>query len=110
MLFSVFGVVGLRSLIVPDRFILHIRISGRDDADQRSHFSILLHLHDGAFCWMKDGGLIYVRHADPDDGLVSERAQVNEAGVHVLIYCLHHHIVCALALKVQWLEDEKDST
>lgn len=99
---------GIKFFAIPDRFILHIWIPGSDDANQCSYFGILLHFHDSALCWLKDGWLVYVRHADPNNGLVSEGTQVHEARVDMLIYGLHHNVVCALALEVQRLK-EKDS-
>ena len=92
--------------ILPDRCILHIRISGSDDANQSAYFRVLLHFHDSALCRLEDGRLIDVRHTDPHDGLVPEGAQVHEAGVNVLIHRLHHDVVRSLALEVQLLEDK----
>ncbi|TNN78694.1 hypothetical protein EYF80_011098 [Liparis tanakae] len=68
----------------------------RDDANHRSYFGILLHLHDSALCWLKDGRLVYVRHADANDGLVSEGTQVDEARVDVLIHRLHDNILMSV--------------
>lgn len=103
------GFTGSSSPILPDRFILHIWISGSDDTHKSSHFGILLHFHDGTLCWLKDWRLVYVRNADPYDGLISEGTQVHKTRVNMLIYCLHHNVVCALALKVQRLKEKQDS-
>lgn len=92
--------------VIPDWFILHVRIPGSHDADQRSNFGVLLDFHDGSFCRLEDGRLVYVRNADPNNGLISERTQVHKARVHVLIYRFHHNIVCSLVLKVKWLKDK----
>lgn len=93
-------------LVIPDRFVLHIWIPGSDNSNQCSYFGILLYFHYSAFNWLKKWWLINVRHTDSDNGLVTEGAQVHEARVYMLVNSLYHHIVCALALKVQRLKDK----
>lgn len=94
-------------LFVPDGFLHLVWIPGTDDANQSTCFGILLHLHDGALCRLKDGRLVDVRNADSHNGLVSEGTQVHKAWVYVLVDGLHHNVVSAFALKVQWLKDER---
>lgn len=91
---------------IPDWFILCIRIPGSDNADQHSHFCILLDFHDGSLRGVENGWLVHIQNADPNDGLISERTQVHKARVDVLIYCFHHNIVCAPVLEVERLKDK----
>lgn len=102
------GEVSQHSWSLPDRFFTLIRIPGSDDANECSDFGVLLHFHDSAFRWLKDGRLVYVWNADSHNGLVSEGAQVHKAWVDVLVHGLHHNVVCAPALKVQRLKKGKE--
>lgn len=94
-------------LFIPDGFFTLVWILRTDDANQSSCLGVLLHLHDGALCGLKGGRLVDVRNADSHNGLVSEGTQVHKAWVYVLVNGLHHNVVRALALKVQWLTRKK---
>lgn len=94
-------------LFVPDGLLHLVWIPGTDDANQGTCLGVLLHLHDGALCRLEDGRLVDVRNADPHNRLVSEGTQVHKAWVYVLVDGLHHNVVSALALKVQWLKKKR---
>ncbi len=89
---------------VPDGDVIQIRVFGSHNPDQCTQASVFLNLHDGAGQREEDGRLVHIRHTDPHDGLIPERAEIHETRVHVFVHSLHDHIMSALVLKVKRLK------